>query len=263
MTHTHAMVSVISKTVATAVLIPILLMATALAPSQTRAQGYLVYVTGIDQPEGCLRIRSAPTTASEIIGCAELGTKLQLTGTWSGNWAQISMPIYGWVYGQQISATGPTYSSSVIIAPSVVYDTYPDYWYSYPYAKRYWRHWPYWWKKRHWKKRHWKNNAWRRHHWSGHHRVKKNAAPFVGTSVRSSHRGSRNFTVNRSFNNNRTSFRNSGRQFRHAGAFTRSHVSRSARSRSFNVGNTGRSFRSGNFGGGSHHGGHGRGRGRR
>jgi hypothetical protein len=60
-------------------------------------------VTGIDRPELCLRIRKGPSTAFEIIGCAELSKKLKLNGRWSANnWAQLEEG--GWVFAGQISS---------------------------------------------------------------------------------------------------------------------------------------------------------------
>ena len=61
-------------------------------------------VTGIDQPEGCLRIRQGPSTSSKIIGCAEAGEKLRLRGNYSndGRWAELADN--GWVFASQIDA---------------------------------------------------------------------------------------------------------------------------------------------------------------
>ncbi len=81
--------------------------------------GEPVYVSGlagqawvqtIDQPEGCLRIRSGPGTAFPVVGCVELGRKLALTGVWTQNyWGMISNPIEGWVAGKQISGAPPPF----------------------------------------------------------------------------------------------------------------------------------------------------------
>ncbi len=61
-----------------------------------------------DRPEGCLRIRSGPSSSHEKIGCAEQGARLGLTGKRaSGNWLEISTPIRGWVYGGQIRTPQP------------------------------------------------------------------------------------------------------------------------------------------------------------
>ena len=61
-------------------------------------------VTGIDQPDGCLRIRQQSSSSSEIIGCAKMGEKLQLSGKYSadGRWAELADK--SWVYAAQIDA---------------------------------------------------------------------------------------------------------------------------------------------------------------
>ncbi|MFH1112843.1 MAG: hypothetical protein V1792_02890 [Pseudomonadota bacterium] len=61
-------------------------------------------VTGVDQPDGCLRIRQDSSSSSEIIGCAKMDEILQLSGTYSsdGRWAQLSDN--GWVFAAQIDA---------------------------------------------------------------------------------------------------------------------------------------------------------------
>lgn len=62
-------------------------------------------VVDVDKPEECLRVREAPNTYSRIIGCAELGEKLQLTGLWTeDNWARVKAPADGWVYAKQIAS---------------------------------------------------------------------------------------------------------------------------------------------------------------
>ncbi len=62
-------------------------------------------VVDVDKPEECLRVREAPNTHSRIIGCAELGEKLQLTGLWTeDNWARVSAPADGWVWAKQITS---------------------------------------------------------------------------------------------------------------------------------------------------------------
>lgn len=113
-----------------------------LAPGSALAQSYEAVVVGVDYPEGCLRIRSGPSTSAAIIGCASLGETLALTGLWSGVWAQIVGPIPGWVYGPQIDSgyEPPVTTSTVVVAPPII-----------PYAARrlfvkpyprrnYWRH---------------------------------------------------------------------------------------------------------------------------
>jgi hypothetical protein len=61
-------------------------------------------VTGVDQPDGCLRIRQESSSSSEIIGCAKMGDMLQLSGNYSrdGRWAELVDK--SWVYAAQIDA---------------------------------------------------------------------------------------------------------------------------------------------------------------
>jgi uncharacterized protein YraI len=59
----------------------------------------------VDKPDLCLRIRSGPGTGYDKVGCAELASKLQLTGVWtSDNWAQVEAPVKGWVLASQITS---------------------------------------------------------------------------------------------------------------------------------------------------------------
>jgi hypothetical protein len=51
-------------------------------------------VVSVDHPEGCLRIRSAPSTSAAVVGCVERGSTLRLTGAWTrSNW------VYRYGYG--------------------------------------------------------------------------------------------------------------------------------------------------------------------
>ena len=61
-------------------------------------------VTGVDQPDGCLRIRQDSSSSSEIIGCAKMDEKLLLSGNYSrdGRWAELADN--GWVFAAQIEA---------------------------------------------------------------------------------------------------------------------------------------------------------------
>ncbi len=74
--------------------------------SQTARQapqpvGGIATVIGVDQPENCLRIRSGPGNSYDIIGCANMGQQLRITGIWTANdWAQTADN--GWVYGPEI-----------------------------------------------------------------------------------------------------------------------------------------------------------------
>jgi hypothetical protein len=73
---------------------------------RTEAQGEVkggeALVMSVDRPEGCLRIRSDPSAASDIIACAAERDTLILTGVFSenGRWAQLDNN--GWVFVQQI-----------------------------------------------------------------------------------------------------------------------------------------------------------------
>jgi hypothetical protein len=61
-------------------------------------------VTGVDQPDGCLRIRQESSGSSEIIGCAKMDENLQLSRNYSrdGRWAELADK--GWVFAAQIDA---------------------------------------------------------------------------------------------------------------------------------------------------------------
>lgn len=112
-------------------------------------------VTSVDQPQQCLRIRQGPGTGFDMVGCAELASKLALTGVWTtDNWAQIEGPVQGWVYAKQIrsdlkpakiqttkSTPAPRRQvQSVESSESTSYWDDPDLWHDPP--KRRWRrHW--------------------------------------------------------------------------------------------------------------------------
>jgi len=68
--------------------------------------GLEAVVTSVDRPENCLRIRNAPGTSHQIIGCAPKGEVLMLTGVVQKGWAQVGSPVQGWVLGRQIRAEG-------------------------------------------------------------------------------------------------------------------------------------------------------------
>jgi hypothetical protein len=70
--------------------------------SETSEQTGVGVVTGVDQPDNCLRIRRGPSASSEQIGCADKGDELRLNGTFSkdGRWAQLDNN--GWVFLAQI-----------------------------------------------------------------------------------------------------------------------------------------------------------------
>lgn len=105
-----------------------------IAAGQALGQDYTAVVASVDYPEGCLRIRSGPGTSAPIIGCAELGSRLRLTGVWSGKWAEISRPVPGWVYGPQLDMeSGPPLAAGpvVITPPAVEYIPYTVFGYPY------------------------------------------------------------------------------------------------------------------------------------
>lgn len=76
-------------------------------------KGAEAFVTRVDQPDDCLRIRRGPSGSYEIIGCAKMGDRLQLNGVWSSDnsWAQLESQ--GWVYASQIKTDlKPPYKAS-------------------------------------------------------------------------------------------------------------------------------------------------------
>jgi len=102
-------------------------------------------VVRVDQPENCLRIRSGPSTAYSLIGCAKMGEKLRLTGVFSGDgrWAQLDNN--GWVYVSQIATdlkpprtlakpAKPSETVEIVERPVV---TRPYYRYQRPYFRHY------------------------------------------------------------------------------------------------------------------------------
>jgi hypothetical protein len=91
-------------------------------------QGGVATVVGVDQPDNCLRIRSGPGNSYDIIGCANMGEQLNITGVWTSNdWAQLADN--AWVYGPQIETdlrpprTAYSRSPSYVVTEEVM----PDY----------------------------------------------------------------------------------------------------------------------------------------
>jgi hypothetical protein len=152
-------------------------------------KGGVATVIGVDQPDNCLRIRSGPGLSYDIIGCANMGEQLNITGVWTSNdWAQLADN--AWVYGPQIETdlrpprTAYSSSPSYVITeevtpdyydwsylPSYGYDTY---WYGgvpiFLYNIGVWNKFhPWWWHRGH--------HAW---WWQGGHRGKRawNATAF-------------------------------------------------------------------------------------
>src|SRR5512143_1884756 len=91
-------------------------------------KGGVATVIGVDQPENCLRIRSGPGNSYDVIGCANMGEQLNITGVWTSNdWAQLADN--AWVYGPQIETdlrpprTAYSRSPSYVVTEGVT----PDY----------------------------------------------------------------------------------------------------------------------------------------
>jgi hypothetical protein len=127
--------------------------------------GGVATVVGVDEPENCLRVRSGPGSSYEVIGCANMGDQLNITGVWTSNgWAQLADN--GWVYGAQIQTDlrpartadshGRSYVAGEEVAPD--YDNwaylpdygYDTYWYGgvplFSYDINVWRRYhPWWW----------------------------------------------------------------------------------------------------------------------
>lgn len=132
-------------------------------------KGGVATVIGVDQPENCLRIRSGPGSSYDVIGCANMGDQLNITGVWTSNdWAQLTDN--GWVYGPQIETdlrpprTAYSRSPSYVVTEEVTpfYDDwgylpdygYDTYWYGglpiFFYNVGLWRRFhPWWWHRGH------------------------------------------------------------------------------------------------------------------
>jgi hypothetical protein len=156
-------------------------------PGPPQPKGGIATVVGVDQPDNCLRIRSGPGSQYDVIGCANMGNQLKITGVWTSNdWAQLEDN--GWVYGEQIStdlrpprtaySRTPTYVVSEEVVPD--YDDwaylpdygYDTYWYGdvpiffYNVAVWHWCH-PWWWwhgLQAWW----WQDGFHGRRHWNNH-----------------------------------------------------------------------------------------------
>ena len=187
-------------------------------PSQSLAQGGqaggqvpqpvggIATVIGVDQPDNCLRIRSGPENSYDVVGCANMGEQLKITGVWTSNdWAQLADN--SWVYGPQIQtdlrpprtaySRSPSYVVTEEVAPDyydwgyLPYYGYDTYWYSgipiFFYNIGVWyRFHPWWWHHGH--------QAW----WwrDGHHGRRPWNATAFNNFVRSG--TNRNFVTNRS-----------------------------------------------------------------
>jgi hypothetical protein len=179
-------------------------------------KGGVATVIGVDQPENCLRIRSGPGNYYDVIGCANMGDQLNITGVWTSNdWAQLADN--SWVYGSQIQTdlrpprTAYSRSPSYVVTEEVTPDYgdwaylpdygYDTYWYGglpiFFYNVGVWnRFHPWWWHRGH--------QAW---WWQGGHHGKRawNSHQF-NNFVRSG--TNRNFATNRA---NISSFNRAGR----------------------------------------------------
>jgi hypothetical protein len=158
------------------------------APQVPQPKGGVATVIAVDQPEDCLRIRSGPGSAYEVIGCASMGQQLYITGVWTSNdWAQTVDN--GWVYGEQIQTdlrppaavysqaeSYPAVEEEYPVYYDMSLDSYlPDYgyetyWYGdiplYIYNINVWRRFHPWWLHRHWEhnQRVWNRNPAFRHY---------------------------------------------------------------------------------------------------
>ncbi len=97
-------------------------------PQTPQPKGGVATVVGVDQPENCLRIRSGPGLYYDVIGCANMGEQLNITGVWTSNdWAQLADNT--WVYGPQIQTDLRPPRTAYSRSPSYVVseDVTPDY----------------------------------------------------------------------------------------------------------------------------------------
>lgn len=249
-------------------------------------KGGIATVIGVDQPENCLRIRSGPGTSYDVIGCANMGDQLNITGVWTSNdWAQLANN--GWVYGPQIYtdlrppraaySRGVRYAVSEVVTPD--YDDwsylpdygYDTYWYGgipiffynigvwYRFHPWWWHrgHQAWWWKDGHRGRRAWNPTAFKNYVRAGTHKhfvTNRSNIPHLNRTW-----NDRRFTTNRSntssvnvsrLNTNRFPSESSNairsRTFSRAPTF-RSGSAGGFRSPSFS---SPRTFRSGSVGGG-------------
>lgn len=59
-------------------------------------------VRSVDQPENCMRLRRAPSSSTEQVGCAGLGERLPLNGNWSGDGRWVQTMDGAWAFAGQI-----------------------------------------------------------------------------------------------------------------------------------------------------------------
>lgn len=248
-------------------------------------KGGVATVIGVDYPENCLRIRSGPGSSYDVIGCANMGDQLNITGVWTSNdWAQLANN--GWVYGPQIQtdlrppraaySRGVSYLVSEVVTPDYDdwvclpdygYDTYwcgeiPIFFYNIGVWYRFhpwWWHRGYqawWWQDGHHGRRAWDPTAFSDYVGRGARRGVVRHGGHVSSFSRAGNR--RNFTTNRfnispssvnRFSPNRLRLGSTNaarsRRFSNPNRFRSGSVN-TFRSRTFS---TSRAFRSGSFGG--------------
>jgi hypothetical protein len=248
-------------------------------------KGGVAIVIGVDHPENCLRIRSGPGGSYDVIGCANMGDQLNITGVWASNdWAQLADN--GWVYGPQIQtdlrppvaaySRGVSYRVTEVVTPD--YDDwaclpdygYDTYWYEgipiffynigvwYRFHPWWWHHGyqAWWWKDGHHGRRAWDPTAF--HNFARAGAQRNFATNRSNISSRDRAGAPRSFTANRSNVSsasvsrfNTTRFRSGSTNALRSRAFSRPSTFRSGsanafRARSFS---SPRTFRSGSFGG--------------
>jgi hypothetical protein len=211
-------------------------------PGESLAQGPqpvggVATVIGVDQPENCLRIRSGPGNNYDVIGCANMGEQLNITGVWTSNdWAQLADN--AWVYGPQIQTDLRPPPAAYYKIPSYVVteEVIPDYydWGYLPYCgyDTYWcggipiffynigawyRFHPWWWHRGHqawwWRDGHHGRRPWDPATFNNYVRARANRNFVTNHSNVSSFNRTatpRNFTTNRS---NVSSFNRAPRNF--------------------------------------------------
>jgi uncharacterized protein YraI len=119
------------------------LVSVATGNSTALAQSGPAWVVSVDRPEMCLRIRNGPGLSYPVIGCAAMGSRVNLTGVWSNNhWAEINRPMRGWVSDSQIrivvAGPPPPVGYDVTIPPAAPCYYGPAYEYG-PVWNRYYR----------------------------------------------------------------------------------------------------------------------------
>ena len=237
--------------------------------------GGIATVAGVDQPDNCLRIRSGPGNSYDVIGCANMGEQLKITGVWTSNdWAQLADN--SWVYGPQIQTdlrpprTAYSKSPSYVVTQEVAPDYYdwgylPDYgydtyWYSgipiFFYNIGIWNrfhpwwwnhgHQAWWWRDGHHGRRPWNANAFNNFVRSGTNRnfVTTNRNVVTNRSNLSTNRFNANRITPRSTNTLRSGTLSTPNTFRSGSVNTFRSRNFSTPTRTFSTPNTVRNFSS-------------------